>query len=261
MISIWHWHTEPALIGGILLATWAYLVLLGPLRDRVCPGAPFPKREFYWFIAAALSFYVAVGSPIDALGENYLFSAHMVQHMLLMYTSALFTVLAIPGWLVDRLMERSPVIQRSLRFLLRPLSAGFIFTFVFSVWHFPSLYEAALHNKVIHMVEHLTMWGASVLMLWVLLAKSQRAPAASYGIQILYLFLLMVAQIPLFAILTFSPEVLYPTYELAQRVFDLEPLPDQVFGGLIMKVSNMLLSLFFIGRAFYLWGVNASEVV
>ena len=254
MISIWHWHTEPALIGGILLVTWAYLALLGPLRPRIAPDEPFPKREFYWFLAAAGSFYLAVGSPLDAMGENFLFSAHMVQHMLLMYAAALFTVLAIPGWLIDRGIERSRIFSRCLRFLLRPLAAGFIFTFVFCAWHFPALYEAALHDKVIHMLEHLTMYAASVLMLWILLGRSKYVPAASYGIQLLYIFILMVAQIPLFAILTFSTEVLYPTYGLAPRITELEPLPDQVLGGLIMKVSNMILSLGFMGRAFYLWG-------
>jgi putative membrane protein len=257
MISIWHWHTEPALIGGILFVVWAYLILLGPLRHKIAPQEPFPKREFYWFIAAAASFYLAVGSPLDALGENFLFSAHMVQHMLLMYAAALFTVLAVPGWLFDGLTERYRILDRIFGFLFRPLAAGFFFTFVFCGWHFPTLYEAALHDKVIHMLEHLTMYGVSVMMLWVLLSKSKRMPPAQYGIQLLYLFLLMVAQIPLFAILTFSTEVLYPTYDLAPRVIELTPLGDQVLGGLIMKVSNMLLSLFFMGRAFYLWGMEA----
>lgn len=252
MISIWHWHTEPALIGGILLVAWAYLILLGPLRERIAPATAFPKKECGWFIAAVSSFYLAVGSPLDALGENFLFSAHMVQHMLLMYLAAPLTVLAVPAWLIDAVLRRSRPLKQGLRFLLRPLPAGFVFTFVFSVWHFPGLYEAALHDKVIHMLEHLTMYGASVLMIWVLLSRSKTLPAAGYGIQLLYIFLLMVAQIPLFAILTFATEVLYPTYALAPRVIPLEPLPDQVLGGLIMKVSNMLVSLFFMGRAFYL---------
>lgn len=260
MISIWHWHNEPALIGGILLVTWAYLSLLGPLRSWLAPDAPFPKREFTLFVAAALSFYVAVGSPIDAAGENYLFSAHMVQHILLMYVTAPLTVLAVPAWLIDGLMDRSRPVDRCLRFVLHPLFAGFSFTFVFSVWHFPVLYEAALHDKVIHMVEHLTMFVVSVFMIWVLIGSSKRVPAASYGFQLLFLFVLMVAQIPLFAILTFSTEVLYPTYGLAPRIIEgLDPLSDQVLGGLIMKVANMILSLFFMGRAFYLWGKEAEK--
>lgn len=259
MISIWHWHTEPALIGGILLVSWAYLILVGPLRSWVNPSAPFPRRQFYYFLAAVASFYVAVGSPLDALGENYLFSAHMVQHMILMYCTATFTVLAVPSWLIDGLMERYSFLDRFFKFFFHPLTAGFSFTFIFCIWHFPTLYEAALHDKVIHMLEHLTMYIASVQMIWVLRSKSQRAPMAHYGVQLIYLFLLMVAQLPLFAILTFSTEVLYPTYELAPRVIDLEPLADQVLGGLIMKVSNMILSLIFMGRAFYHWGREAES--
>lgn len=259
MISIWHWHTEPALIGGILGTCWIYLVLIGPLRARIAPGLSFPRWEFGWFLAAAVSFYIAVGSPIDALGENYLFSAHMLQHMILMYPTAIFTVLAIPAWLVDFPSRRYSWVGYGLRKLFHPLTAGFCFTFVFCIWHFPVLYEAALHSKRIHMLEHLTMYFVSVQMIWVLRARSRTVPMAPWGLQLLYIFLLMVAQLPLFAILTFSTEVLYPTYELAPRVIDLEPLPDQVLGGLIMKISNMILSLVFMGRAFYYWGKEAED--
>jgi putative membrane protein len=90
-------------------------------------------------------------------------------------------------------------------------------------------------------------------MFWPLLNRSERVPRMNWGLQILYVFLLMVAQIPLFGILTFSPEVLYPTYELAPRITFLDPKADQVLGGLLMKVANMILSLYLMGRAFYTW--------
>ncbi len=253
MISIWHWHTEPALLGGILLMVWIYLALVGPLRERIAPLAAFPRRETFWFAMAVLGFYIAVGSPLDALGENYLFSAHMVQHMVLMYPVALFTIWAIPQWLVDGLLSRSRIATAVLRILFQPVVAGFCFTFVFTVWHFPTLYEAALHNKRIHMLEHLTMFAVSVQMFWPIWSRSKIIPRMHCGMHPIYIFLLMVAQLPLFAVLTFATEVLYPTYELAPRVIDLEPLPDQVLGGLIMKISNMIVSLIAIGRAFYFW--------
>lgn len=253
MIEWVHWHTEPALLSGILLAVWAYLLLIGPYRQRIAPEAPYPKRALAWFIGAVVSFYLAVGSPLDAAGENFLFSAHMVQHNILMYMTALCTVLALPDWLVDGLLGRSRTALRLFRFLFHPLVAGFTFTFTFSIWHFPVLYEAALHDKVIHMVEHLTMYGASVQMLWPVLSRSRLIPRMKWGVHIIYIFLLMVAQIPLFAILTFSPEVLYPTYELAPRITFLDPMSDQVLGGLLMKVANMIISLWLIGRAFYWW--------
>jgi putative membrane protein len=254
MISIWHWHTEPALLGGILAVVWLYCVLIGPLRGWIAPGTAYPRAAAVWFFAGAASFYGAVGSPIDAMGENFLFSAHMLQHNILQYVTAVCAIRALPPWLVDGLLARSPGALRLGRLLLHPLTAGLSFTIVFSVWHFPVLYEAALRDKTVHMLEHLTMWLSSVQMLWPFLSTSRLLPARHPGVQVLYLFLLMVAQIPLFAILTFSPEVLYPTYAFAPRLLPaLDPHSDQILGGLLMKVANMVLSLVLIARAFLIW--------
>jgi len=259
MVEWVHWHTEPALLIGILTVTWLYFVLIGPLRHWIDPEAVFPKAEAWWFAAGVVSFYLAVGSPLDAMGENFLFSAHMVQHNILMYITAVFTVLAIPHWFIDGLVCKHRLVEKGLTFLLHPVVAGLSFTFVFCIWHFPVLYEAALHDKVLHMLEHLTMYVTSVMMLWPVLSRSFYIPRMAWGMQILYIFVLMVAQIPLFAILTFSPEVLYPTYELAPRISFLDPMSDQVLGGLLMKVANMILSLWLIGRAFYRWSLEQDE--
>lgn len=259
MISIWHWHTEPFLLGGILAVVWIYGMLVGPLRRWIDPEATFPRREVAFFGFGVLSFYLAVGSPLDAMGENFLFSAHMVQHNVLMYVTAVLTILAIPEWLVDGLLDRTPLLTRLLRRLLHPVLAGFIFTFTFCGWHAPSLYEWALHDKAVHSIEHLTMYGASVMMFWCLLSPSRLLPQSNWGVHILYIFLLMVAQIPLFGILTFAEYPFYPTYEFAPRLFPaLDPLQDQVLGGLIMKVGNMIVSLILIGRAFYIWNAQAT---
>lgn len=259
MVEWVHWHTEPALLIGILLVIWVYALLVGPFRDKVDPCAELPRSNVMWFGIGVVSFYVAVGSPLDALGEGFLFSAHMVQHNILMYITAVLTLLALPAWLVDGLLDRYPKFYPVARVLVHPVTAGVCFTLCFSGWHFPVLYEAALHDKVMHMVEHLTLYVASVQMLWPVLSRSRLLPAAPYGGQILYLFLLMVAQIPLFAILTFSPEVLYPTYELAPRITFLDPKSDQVLGGLLMKVANMVVSLWLMGRAFYKWSLEEAE--
>lgn len=256
MVQWNHWHTEPALLIGILVVVWTYLVLTGPLRDKLDQRASFPKREAVYFFAGVIVFYVAVGSPLDAMGEGFLFSAHMVQHNLLMYVVAPLTVIALPGWLIDSLCGKSPLFHKAFNWLVHPLVAGFLFTFTFCIWHFPALYEAALHDKVMHMVEHLTMYGASVIVFWPILSRAAAAPARPYGVQMLFIFLLMVAQIPLFGILTFSTEVLYPTYDLAPRITALDPMSDQVLGGLLMKVANMIISLWLIGRAFYKWNLE-----
>ncbi|MDP0500730.1 MAG: cytochrome c oxidase assembly protein [Verrucomicrobiota bacterium JB022] len=254
MLRWTHWHNEPLLIGGILLVVWLYAVLVGPLRRWIDPEVKFPKREAWWFGAAILSFYLAVGSPLDAAGENFLFSAHMLQHNILMYLTPLFTIWALPEWLVDGILDRSRTLRVLARFFVHPVVAGFLFTAVFNGWHAPALYELALRHKDVHTLEHLTMFVTSVLMCWPIIGRSVLLPRLHPGLQMLYLFLLMVVQIPLFAILTFAPDVFYTTYEYAPRLFAaLDPLEDQRLGGLIMKVANMVFSLSFIAYAFILW--------
>lgn len=171
MIKWTHWHTEPLLIGGILAAAWAYCLLTGPYRD---PQRRFPGRKATFFALAVISFYLAVGSPLDALGENFLFSAHMVQHNLLMYLIPPLLLIGLPAWLVDAAFIRYWYLQKITQFLVHPIIAGVSFTLVFSLWHIPFLYEWALHDKAVHIIEHLTMLFVSLQIWWCILGPSQR---------------------------------------------------------------------------------------
>ena len=254
MVNWSHWHTEPLLVGGVLFTCWLYSLLIGPLRYRISRASAFPSREAWYFGLGMVTFYLSVGSPLDALGEGFLFSAHMLQHNVLMYLSPLFIVLGIPGWLVDKAARKSRTFSAVFGFLVHPVVAGIAFTFSFSLWHFPQLFEAALRSKPIHALEHLTMFLSSIFMWWNISSRSKKFPPLQWGVQILFFFVLMVAQTPVFGILTFSKEVLYPTYADAARIFpSLDPTSDQMLGGLIMKVTNMIASLAVIGVAFYRW--------
>ena len=252
-VTFLHWHVEPALIGGLLFASWCYVLLVGPFRERITPGMPFPQREARWFAAAMLTFYLAVGSPLDPLGENYLFFAHMIQHNVLMYVSPLFLLLGIPGRLWDELFERRPDVRALCRVLFHPVVAGLAFTLVFSFWHFAAFYEAAIQNKTLHMAEHLSMFFTSFAMWWAIASPSKHLPPIHFGPQMLYILALMLGQTPIFAILTFSKEVLYDTYFYAERIMDLSPLEDQKAGGVLMKVVNMAVSIGVLGSVFYRW--------
>jgi len=165
-ITLLHWHTEPALIGGILFVGWVYSLFIGPYRANICPKLPNLVSYSTWFSSGLITFYLAVGSPLDPLGENFLFSAHMIQHNILMYICPLFILLGLPKPLVDHFLSNRPIIEMSLRFLTHPIIAGLLFTLVFSFWHVGVFYEAAIRDKVIHMAEHLSMFFVSLLMWW-----------------------------------------------------------------------------------------------
>ena len=97
-------------------------------------------------------------------------------------------------------------------------------------------------------------------MLWPYLSKSCLVPRHNFGVRMLAIFLLMVGQLPVFAFLTFAGEAIYPTYVWAPRIINLDPLNDQILGGIIMKVVNMGFSLTMLAITFYQWSSSENEV-
>ena len=253
-----HWHTEPLLILTLLGLGWSYALLTGPLRLTLFgPSVSFPLWSSICAMIALISSYLAVGSPLDQIGESYLFSMHMLQHMLIMYWIPVFCLLAIPSWMVDSLLKfRAPC--SIARVLIHPIFSGLLLTSVFTIWHVPALYEVALHNKIIHILEHVTLFIPSLLVWWAFLSPSRILPPITYPLRMIFVFLLMVGQLPVFAFLTFSGEVLYPTYLYAVRLefLALTPMEDQALGGVIMKIVNMGISIIIFCASFYLWAMQ-----
>lgn len=254
-----HWHTEPLLLTSIIGVTWLYAVCCGPLRRSIAPDAPFSRISAIQYFAGIAIVYVAVGSPIDQLGEEYLFFVHMIQHILLIYCAPPLILRGIPPWLVDKVLDvrwvRFPV-----RWLVHPVAAILLFNLTYTVWHIPALYEAALQDKRIHIFEHWTMFSTAVLLWWPLVSRSRILPPLSIPARLVYVFFLMVAQTPVFAFLTLSGEVLYPTYEFAPRIIPGFPaLHDQVAGGIIMKVSTMFTGMLLVAIYWMKWWKNDSE--
>lgn len=254
----WHWHTEPELIGGLLLITWLYAVYTGPLRFKLAPDEPYPLRSASYFYSGLVLFYLTVGSPLDFLGEIFLFSAHMAQHILLMYVVPILLIMGLPDWLTRPVLSRR-IPGALARFLTRPLVAGGLFIFTLSAWHVPAFYEASLQNRLIHNFEHITMFGGGFLVWWLIFARSLPVPALKRGPQILFIFVVSLGKIPLASFLVFSGEVLYLTYEFAPRLTELSALEDQVLGGVMMALTAKFIGMFLIGYSFFQWNRENEE--
>lgn len=258
MIDWRHWHNEPFLVGGLVLLGWAWAILAGPLRRVLAPGAPYPRRQAVWFYLGLVIFYLAVGSPFDQIGERFLFSAHMLQHQILVFLAPLLFVLGLPGWMIDSWIGRSALL-RPARFFTRPLVAGLVYIVITSVWHMPYLYDWALQDKVVHVSEHLMFFGAAILFWWPVVSPSRLLPPASYPGQMLYALYVVIGMTPVFAYIVFSPHILYPTYEFAPRLFPaFDAASDQLLAGTMMELLGVAVSLAIFGAAFYGW-FRASE--
>ncbi len=253
MIDWRHWHNEPWLIGGLVVLGWIWAVLAGPFRGRLAPGTPFPRGHAIRFYASLVAFYVAVGSPLDQIAERFLFSAHMLQHQLLVYPAAVLFLLGLPTWMVDPVLSR-PRVQAALQPVVHPLACALIYSLIIGLWHAPWLYDWALRNKVVHVAEHILFFGAALLYWWPLLSPSRALPRRSPGVQMLYLFGVVITMTPVFAYITFSDDILYPTYEYAPRLFaGFSAADDQLLAGVMMKIIGMIVSLIAFGIAFFRW--------
>lgn len=258
MIDWRHWHNEPYLIGGLIVAGWLFALLTGPLRARLAHGQPFPRSHALRFYLALFVFYLAVGSPLDQAGERFLLSAHMVQHQLLIYVSAVLFLTGLPAWLLQP-VTRLPSLRTLLRLLTNPVVCGLLYTITLSVWHAPGLYDLALRDKNIHVLEHLMFFGAALFYWWPVLSPSPEYPPLSYAGRVLYLVAVTIGMTPLFAFIAFSDNVLYPTYEYAPRLFAaLGPMEDQLLGAAIMKTGSIGVTLLVIALTFYRWSSKST---
>lgn len=261
MIDWRHWHNEPHLIGGLIILAWLYALVTGPLRARLAPGRPpVAGRVQAAFYGGLVLFYLAVGSPLDQAGERYLFSAHMVQHLILTHLVAILFIQGLPDWLTDDLPPRTPWVDHSLRLLLHPLVVAVVYNLTIGIWHVPELYDWALRDRWVHIAEHVLFFGSAVLMWWPVFSRSKRFPPLSFGVQMLYLIGVTILGTPLFAYLAFSSSVLYPTYEFAPRIIpDFSAQQDQLLGAAIMKLGTMGVTFLVLIRCFYKWYLSSEK--
>ncbi len=254
MIDWRHWHNEPHLIGGLILLGWLYAILTGPLRGRLAPGIGYPRSAAWKFYGALVIFYLAIGSPLDQVGERYLLCAHMLEHQLIIYPAAVLFLLGLPAWLV-RPVTGCPALRRILGVMTNPIICGLVFTLTLTVWHAPYLYDQALQNRPVHIAEHLMFFGAALSYWWPQLSPSTEFPPLPPGVRMLYLPAVVIGMTPLFFYLAFSSDYpLYKTYEYAPRLFArLDPVGDQLLAAAMMELGGMLVAFLAFAAAFVDW--------
>lgn len=242
----WTWH--PSVVIGFSLWTIIYALLVGILRRKYMWGdAPSVTMQIL-FHCGTLAGLFALVSPLDALGDEFLFSAHMVQHLLLMLVTAPLWILGTPVWLMDLIVP--PFLKKYAGWIASPLVSFAVFVGVMAVWHIPALYNLTMQNESLHIFEHLTFIGGALIG-WrpVVAPNSSLNPPA----QMLYLFLLGIPSTAIAALLTFTAAPLYPFYSGASRLFGLSVLDDQHLGGLLMWIPmHMILFLAFC-IVFFKW--------
>jgi putative membrane protein len=249
---VYTWNWEPGLLIGLAAQAGAYLACVGPLRSRFPGSAPVSRARVQTFLLGSLVLFIALVSPLDTLGDGYLLSAHMVQHMLITLVAPPLMLIGTPPWLFRPLL-RLPLALPIGRLLTNPLVAFFAYNITFSLWHVPRYYEATLQSLPIHILEHALFFGTAALTWWPIFSPLNELPRLPDPLQCLYLFFQSLPPTILGALITFSSSILYPTYARAPRLWGLSPEIDQQAAGLIMWIPGALVFLAVLTVVWFRW--------
>jgi len=238
------WSLDPLVLALAAVAVAFFVSGWRRLRRRRPELAPWSRLAL--FLAGVGVVLVGLLSPLDAIAEEYLQSAHMLQHVLIADLGIVLALLAVRGPLSmfflprDLLapLARAQPLRRGLSFLLRPRVAVPLWIAVMVAWHIPPLYDAALRHPVVHRAEPLSFVVVGALV-WTLLIDPARHGRLTVnerlGLAVLLFWIGQVLAYPF----VFGFQPYYDVYvDQPHRLFGLSALTDQKLAGLVMMIEQ-----------------------
>jgi putative membrane protein len=238
------WVVIPLYLSGCL-----YVIGMRRLWRRAGVGHGLRHWQVACFWAGWSAVALALISPLHWLGER-LFTAHMVEHTVLMVVGAPLIAVARP---MDAMLWALPkglrigtgslgaAVARSSpwRFVSHPLGATALHAMAIWAWHMPVLYNLVLSDILAHRLQHFSFLATAVLFWWSLIHGRLRE--RGHGLAVLCLFMTMVHTGALGALLTLSPRIWYSEQTAFAEALGLTGLEDQQLAGLVMWVPMNLI--------------------
>ena len=234
------WDPDPSVIVGCVALAIVYAIAC---RPSLAPAG--------WFLLGDLVMLLALISPLDVLSDDYLFSAHMLQHMVLVLAVPPLLILGIPRQLAASIVK-VPALGTVERALRNPLLAWTLGMAALWIWHLPRFYDATLASEPLHIFEHLTFLVTATIFWWPIMAPLE-ASRMSHGAAFAYLGGAMLLTGVLGILITFAPVGFYAAYlhpqdelgilDSLRHSWGLTTEADQELGGLLMWVPGGLVYL------------------
>jgi len=239
------WSVEPAtLVTAAILAT-AYTLRARTLARR---GQPVPGWRVAIFSTGIALMVLVIASPIDAVGEDDLFTLHMTQHLLLGDIIPMCLLAGTTGPLLQPLLARLPV--KELRALATPYAALPIWAFNLGLWFLPGMFDAAEQHTSIHMVFHLSLLTAGTIM-WLPVFETLPAPEwFGTGAKLGYILVVRGVGMIFANVLVWASSPFYEPYKSGGSHYGISPLADQQLAGGVMLLYDSLLTLVAIAWLF-----------
>lgn len=254
------WRPEPTVIVGVFAIIVAYIWWTGA-RNRDSQGNqihPVSGGQRAAFVIGSLVMLVALNPPLDDWSDSYLLSAHMLQHMLLLFVVGPLWLAGMPDWLLRKMVARGPLIKIGY-LVTRPAPALAISSVIVVFWHLPIAYGAALGSEPVHILQHYAFLLSALIGLWPVMGNLREWPGINAPINCLYLFLLSIPGGIVGAFITLADPGIYEAYVDSPRIFGLSLATDQEIAGLLMWVFGSTLYLLAITVVFFKWAGKEEE--
>ena len=246
------WDFHPSILIGTVTLVALYVLANTRWRKQYgwsdVPATP-RQRRFFGYSVALL--YLTLDGPLHHLSDDLLFSAHMLQHMLLQLLWAPLLILSIPEWLWAVIVRPRWIHAFAVK-MSRPMTAFFVYNGVVWGWHYPNFYETALEQHGWHIFQHLLFMAVS-LQTWFVVLGPLTELRPTYGARMVFIFAHMVAMKALGLTISLSDHVLYPFYARAPRLFGIDALGDQQLGGMLMWLPGGGVLWAGLGRVWWQW--------
>jgi putative membrane protein len=248
----WHWHVHFDVIMLCLAILAAYFYTITQLREVWSDAGRVRRSQIARFVAGVGLMYLVTGSPVDDVGDKFLLSAHMLQHMTLLFVVAPLLLAGMPAWIWQRFL-RGPRVLGVAKLIVNPMVALAIVNATFVLLHLPVTMDFTLRHEWAHLLAHVALTASGFVLWWPVLSVVPELPRRSYPVQIAYLFLQSLVPSILASIVTFAEGVVYPFYDQNPRLWGLSAVSDQQIAGGIMKLFGDVAMWGFIAVAFYRW--------
>jgi putative membrane protein len=236
----WRFQANPEVYVLVAFLIAAYVYSIRVIGPRAVPhGEPIVTRQNIVCFAGAMALLFAASTwPIHQIGENYLYSVHMLQHMMLSYFMPPLVLLATPVWLM-RLLVGTGRTYRIIKAMTKPVVAAVVFNLAVMVTHIPPVVNASVVSAPLHYSLH-TLLVLTALLMWMPVVGPFHELRISDATKPIYLFLQSVVPTVPAGWLTFAEGVVYKHYDQPVRVWNLTVTDDQQLAGAIMKIGGSI---------------------
>jgi len=245
LLSPWRFQAHPEiwLLLAFLIGAYTYAVkVIGP-QAGVPKDQILSRKNLMAFIGGIGLLWFATDWPMHDISEEYLYSVHMFQHMVLAYFVPPLVLLAIPEWLFRAVIGEGKA-YKFVRFLSKPIIAGLLFNVVVMVTHIPGLVNRSAESSPLHYAMHVLV-VTTALCMWSPISSPAKEFHIGYAGKTIYLFLMSVVPTVPAAWLTFAEDSVYKHYDIPIRVWGLSVETDQQLAGAVMKT----------GGSIFLWAI------